>query len=135
MRPLSLARQVDFALQQMEDELKGLTAGTILLQIRNDEVGKFGIRHLPVDCIDRQLSGTASSGMSADQVRELRDLAVSALRHKQNWTHGEILYDFALRQGKVSVSVTFESNYNMANHLFRLSSKHRDRLGLSNEQA
>ncbi len=63
--------------------------------------------------------------MNAEQVASLRRMAVEALVHKRSWTHGEITYDFVLRQGKVSLSVQFESNYNMANLMFRLKPKRR----------
>ncbi|WP_306220531.1 O-methyltransferase [Cohnella sp. WQ 127256] len=127
---MSLARQVDVALEKLSGELKGLSAGTIVLQIRDDAVGRFGIRHLPVDC-GTQEQGT--SGMSPSQVLNLRRLAIEALKHKSGWTHGEISYDFGLKQGQVYVSVLFESNYNMANVLFRYSPKNRDRREASNE--
>ncbi|WP_235427050.1 O-methyltransferase [Cohnella kolymensis] len=117
-----LARQIGIALEQLEGELKGLTAGTIVLQIRNDTVGKFGIRHLPVDCGSANKGG---SGMSAAHVQLLRRLALEALQHKNSWTHGEISYDFVLKQDQVYVSMQIESNYNMANHMFQL--KRRDR--------
>lgn len=128
-----LIRQVDMALQQLENELKGMTAGTIVLQIRNDTVGKFGIRHLPID-IDQARSGKGGSpGLTSAQVTALRRTAVEAITRKNGWTHGEITYDFALRQDKVQVSVQFESNYNMANVLFRLHPKKHDRRGISGE--
>ncbi|MBB6670896.1 O-methyltransferase [Cohnella nanjingensis] len=129
-----LARQVDLAMQQMEEELKGLSAGTIVLQVRNDTVGKFGIRHLPVDIAEKKAPPeSAAAGLSADQVKTLRKMAVDALARKRSWTHGEVTYDFVLRQGKLYLSVTFESNYNMANLLFRLNAKRRDWRDISNE--
>ncbi|MDF2838286.1 MAG: hypothetical protein K0Q63_3926 [Paenibacillus sp.] len=128
---IPLARQVDVALEKLGNELKGMSAGTIVLQIRDDAVGRFGIRHLPVDCVGKE---QGANGLSAEQVLELRRLAVQALRHKTSWTHGEISYDFVLKQGRVFVSVQFESNYNMANVLFRYSPKKRDhRRDVSNE--
>ncbi|WP_372630722.1 O-methyltransferase [Cohnella sp.] len=126
---ISLARQIDMALEKLGGELKGMVAGTIVLQIREDSVGRFGIRHLPVDCSDR---APVAAGMTAEQVVELRQLALEALRHKSGWTHGEISYDFVLKQGRVFVSVQFESNYNMANLMFRYSPKNRDRREASN---
>ncbi|TVX98718.1 O-methyltransferase [Cohnella terricola] len=125
-----LVRQVDVALEKLGGELKGMTAGTIVLQIRDDSVGRFGIRHLPVDCGIREQRAT---GMNASQVDTLRRLAVEALRHKNGWTHGEISYDFVLKNGEVSLSVQFESNYNMANLMFRYSPKNRGRREASNE--
>ncbi|XID95822.1 O-methyltransferase [Paenibacillaceae bacterium WGS1546] len=126
----SLTRQVDVALEKLAGELIGMTAGTIVLQIRDDSVGRFGIRHLPMDCDNREHS---SRGMNESQVLALRKLAVEALRRKKGWTHGEISYDFVLKQDKVYVSVQFESNYNMANVLFRYSPKNRGRRGASSE--
>lgn len=126
----SLTRQVDMALEKLGGELIGMTAGTIVLQIRDDSVGRFGIRHLPMDCDNRELS---SRGMNETQVLALRKLAVDALRRKKGWTHGEISYDFVLKQDKVYVSVQFESNYNMANVLFRYSPKNRGRREASSE--
>jgi hypothetical protein len=130
LEQVSLARQVDLALEQLEGELTGLSAGTIVLQIRNDEIGKFGIRHLPVDCGNLEKD---PGGMNSDQVRLLRRMAVDALRKKRGWTHGEISYDFVLRKGQVYVSVLIESNYNMANVLFRRAPKQRSRRDISNE--
>lgn len=130
LEQIPLARQVDVALEQLAGELKGLTAGTIVIQIRNDVVGRFGIRHLPVDCGH---SEKGLNGMSVEQVKILRRLAVEALRHKSGWTHGEISYDFVYKQGQVYVSVQFESNYNMANLMFRFSPKRPQRRDASNE--
>ncbi|RED57227.1 O-methyltransferase [Cohnella lupini] len=130
LEQIPLARQVDVALEKLGGELKGLVAGTIVLQIRDDAVGRFGIRHLPVDCGEQ---GREVVGMTPSEVMLLRKLAVEALRHKNGWTHGEISYDFLLKQGQVYVSVQFESNYNMANLMFRFSPKKRDRREASNE--
>ncbi|WP_276354018.1 O-methyltransferase [Cohnella caldifontis] len=130
MEQVSLARQVDLALERLEGELTGMSAGTIVLQIRNDEVGKFGIRHLPVDCGS---GDPDAAGLTPDQVRQLRRKAMEALRHKRGWTHGEIAYDFVLRHGQVQVSMQIESNYNMANLLFRRAAKHRSHRDVSNE--
>ncbi|MFC5530095.1 O-methyltransferase [Cohnella yongneupensis] len=131
MDQISLARQVNVALEQLEAELKGLTAGTIVLQIREDKVGRFGIRHLPLDCGSQQPNH--AGGLTATQAKQLRVMAVEALRHKRTWTHGEIAYDFALRQGQIYVSVQFESNYNMANVFFRPPAPKRDRKEISGE--
>lgn len=130
LEQVPLTRQVDVVLEQLSGELKGLTAGTIVIQIRNDAVGRFGIRHLPVDCGH---SDRGVKGMTAPQVQVLRRLAVEALRHKNAWTHGEISYDFVLKQDQVYVSVQFESNYNMANLMFRFSPKSRNRREATNE--
>jgi len=127
---VSLARQVNLALERLEGELTGMSAGTIVLQIRDDRVGRFGIRHLPVDCGAEKAE---QSGMTSGQVQLLRKRVIEALQHKRGWTHGEILFDFALRRGKMSFSVTFESNYNMANMLFRRVPAARSRKDVSSE--
>jgi len=127
---IPLARQVDVALEKLGGELKELTAGTIVIQIRDDVVGRFGIRHLPVDCGTQE---RGKSGLSPSQILTLRRLAVEALRHKSSWTHGEISYDFMLKKDQVYVSVQFESNYNMANMMFRYAPRKHDRKEVSNE--
>jgi hypothetical protein len=39
-------------------------------------------------------------------------MAVESLRMKRNWTHGEILFDFAVRRNREwTASVQYESNY------------------------
>ena len=52
---VSLARQVDFVFRQLEGELTNATAGTVLIHVRNNAVGKFGVRHHPIECKDGQL--------------------------------------------------------------------------------
>ena len=37
-----LARQVDYVFRQLEDELRQAPAGTVLIHIRNNAIGKFG---------------------------------------------------------------------------------------------
>jgi len=130
LNPVSLAREVNLALERLDGELTGMSAGTIVLQIRDDKVGRFGIRHLPVECGAWKQEHI---GMTRDQAQWLRKQAVEALKHKRGWTHGEILFDFALRQGKLSLSVSFESNYNMANVLFRRAPYARSRKDVSSE--
>ncbi|MCM3748249.1 O-methyltransferase [Paenibacillus pasadenensis] len=119
-----LARQVDFVFRQLEPELTHAPAGTVLIHIRNNTVGKYGIRHNPIEL---KSSSPSPKGLSADQVKEFRQMAVDALKHKSNWTHGEILYDFSVRQGSASswsASMACESNYNMASSHFRYEPKH-----------
>lgn len=129
-----LARQVDIAFQQMESELKGMTAGTIVIQVRNDTVGKFGIRHLPIDLAERRTASDKPEGLGAEQVEELRRSAVDSIKRKTSWTHGEVTYDFVLKQEKLYLSVTFESNYNMANVLFHLNNKRRGMRDILNDK-
>ncbi|AIQ49212.1 O-methyltransferase [Paenibacillus sp. FSL R7-0273] len=115
---LSLARQVDLVFKELQEELSGLSSGTVFIQIRNNVIGKFGIRHNP-------LSGRSGAftdpqeGLTAGQQSSFRLMALESLKYKRRWTHGEISYEFAVRQGLVVVDATLESNYNMANLMIR----------------
>ncbi|OBR64384.1 O-methyltransferase [Paenibacillus oryzae] len=114
----SLARQLDFVFRQLEGELINASAGTVLVHIRNNYVGKFGIRHHPIQSRDGKLENEAGKqkGLTAAQVQEFRQMAIDALKYRTEWTHGEILYDFSVRSqsGSWSASVLYESNFNMA---------------------
>ncbi|HIW33145.1 MAG TPA: O-methyltransferase [Candidatus Paenibacillus intestinavium] len=115
MTGISLARQVDFVFRQLEHELTGASAGTVLIIVRNDTIGKFGIKHHPIHIQDNEVQ-TAGAGLTKEQVDRFRVLAIDALKMKRNWTHGEILYDFSVRSNRKgwSASVLYESNYNMS---------------------
>ncbi|WP_435922336.1 O-methyltransferase [Paenibacillus sp. DYY-L-2] len=111
---LSLARQMDMVFKELETELGGMTSGTVFIQIRNNTIGKFGIRHNPIPGRNGRLS-EEEKGLTAVQIHSFRSMAIEALKHKRYWTHGEISYDFGLRQDTVIVDAILESNYNMAN--------------------
>lgn len=113
MDELPLARQVDLAFRQMYKELSMLSDGTVFLQIRNNRIGKFGIRHY--DSEDWTESGVArtSSGLTESQRLAFRNMALEAIRRK-TWSHGEIQFEFAVRKGLLTANVQYESNYNMA---------------------
>lgn len=115
MSEVSLARQVDFVFRQLEHELTGALAGTVLIIVRNDTIGKFGIKHHPIHIQEDEVQAEGS-GLTKEQVDRFRVLAVDALKMKRNWTHGEILYDFSVRSNRKgwSASVLYESNYNMS---------------------
>ncbi len=121
-----LARQVDYVFRQLETELTHASSGTVLIHIRNNTVGKYGIRHNPIELKNNSAS-FSPKGLTAAQVQEFRHMAVEALKHKKEWTHGEILYDFSVRQGTASswsASMLCESNYNLAASPFRFEPKH-----------
>lgn len=119
---LSLSRQLDLVFREVRHELKTLTGGTLFIQIRNNGIGKFGIRHLPFDRItDESEAPAQETGLSDIHQRAFRRLAEEALAHKNGWTHGEIQFDFAIRRGALEMSVTFESNYNMSQLLYARS--------------
>ncbi|MNI77710.1 hypothetical protein D3C73_1340230 [compost metagenome] len=115
---LSLARQIDLVFKELQEELSGLSSGTLFVQIRNNVIGKFGIRHDPL----AGRSGTFAAdqeGLNTVQQSSFRLMALESLKYKRRWTHGEISYEFAVRQGMVVVDATLESNYNMANLMIR----------------
>ncbi|GGG01051.1 O-methyltransferase [Paenibacillus aceti] len=111
---LSLARQVDIVFKELAVELGGMTSGTVFIQIRNNTIGKFGIRHNPIAGRNGRLE-EEGRGLSSEQIHTFRSMALEALKHKRYWTHGEISYEFALKQSTIMVDAILESNYNMAN--------------------
>mgnify|MGYP001262306068 CR=1 FL=1 len=113
METMSLARQVDLVFRQVRRELACVSSGTVFIQIRNNMVGKFGLRHDPIDT-QPGAKIAERKGLSDEQWLAFRNIALEALRHKTDWTHGEIQFEFALRQNVLVASVQFESNYNMA---------------------
>ncbi|EFM08702.1 conserved hypothetical protein [Paenibacillus curdlanolyticus YK9] len=124
---LPLARQVDYVFRQLEGELKNAAAGTVHIHVRNNAVGKFGMKHHPIESRNGELK-KAEDGLSEQQVQSFRKMAIEALKLKRDWTHGEISYDFSVRPGTGgwAASVMYESNYNMSNHtgaLFHYTAK------------
>jgi hypothetical protein len=113
---LSLARQLDLVFREISDELAHMSSGCVFIQIRNDMIGKFGVRHEPLDTSSAE-EVKKQKGLNEQQRYAFRKMAIRALEHKKNWTHGEIQFDFALKKGVLHTSVQFESNYNMANLL------------------
>lgn len=109
---MSLARQLNLAFYELKEELSYLDSGTVFVHIRNNSIGKFGIKHNP---IEEQEMGQLGRGLDEDQWGYFRKIAVKSLQLKKYWTHGEILYDFAIRNNSLRTSVQFESNYNMSN--------------------
>ncbi|WP_308638516.1 O-methyltransferase [Paenibacillus silvisoli] len=122
---MPLARQVDFVFKQLEEELLNAQAGTVIIQIRNNAVGKYGVRHNPIESKNGCI-GESEQGMTKEQVQAFRKMAVDSMKLKRSWTHGEIMYDFSVRSGSGawSASILFESNYNMASSMFRYTPKY-----------
>jgi hypothetical protein len=121
---ISLARQIDVVFKQIRQELSQLSSGTVFIQIRNNVVGKFGVRHLPIESLDEKME-VQKKGLSDTQYRSFRQMALDALKYKSGWTHGEMIFDFTTRQNLLCTSVQFESNYNMAALLPGLNSNSR----------
>ncbi len=115
---LPLARQVDLVFKQIFDELLLLSSGVVFLQIRNNVVGKFGVKHDPISGNDGNVERIVA-GLSEQQFYAFRKMAIQSLKHKASWTHGEIYFEFALKNQMLISSVQFESSYNMANLMIR----------------
>ncbi|WP_339832546.1 O-methyltransferase [Paenibacillus sp. FSL R7-0272] len=115
---LSLARQLDLVFKELDQELSGLDSGVVFVQIRNNVIGKFGIRHNPITGKDGRME-MEGEGLNHTQRASFRAMALETLKFKRNWTHGEISYDFTVRQGMIMIDATMESNYNMANLMIR----------------
>jgi hypothetical protein len=56
------------------------------------------------------------NGLTEDHQVSFRQTALESLKMKR-WSHGEIQFEFAMRQNTLCTSVIFESNYNMASLL------------------
>lgn len=109
---MPLARQVDIVFQQIRDELSFISSGIVFLHIRNNVVGKFGIRHDPIP--SQRDDGSATRGLSEQEIYAFRKMAIQSLKHKRTWTHGEILFEFSIKDNMLTTTVQFESSYNMA---------------------
>ncbi|AFH61950.1 O-methyltransferase [Paenibacillus caseinilyticus] len=123
LHSVPLARQVDMVFAQLREELEHLDSGTVFMQIRNDIVGKFGIRHFPLESRGAELK-KIEKGLSETQQISFRQAALESLKYKR-WTHGEIQFEFATMQDTLCTSITFESNYNMASMVNESSHRYR----------
>lgn len=110
---ISLARQIDMAFKELDEELSGLGSGIIFFYIRNNMVGKFGVKHNPVECRGAEIRESVYGAMDPELRTAFRKLAINSLMLKRGWTHGEIQYEFVVKNGSLHASIMFESNYNM----------------------
>ncbi|WP_232277399.1 O-methyltransferase [Paenibacillus sp. 481] len=113
---LPLARQLSLVMEELESELIGLSGGTIVVCIRNDVIGKFGVKHDALECRDGVMK-PIPEGLSRLHVSTLRQMAIDVLKRKKKWTHGEISFDFSVKKGSMMVHIWFESNYNLVHML------------------
>lgn len=118
IKQVPLIRQLDMVFRELNDELAHLSSGIIFVHIRNNAIGKFGIRHDPIQVKGNGFQ-TDGKGLSEMHRVAFRQLALESLKYKTNWTHGEIQFEFALQNNSLIASVQFESNYNMSNLLSR----------------
>jgi hypothetical protein len=114
VKRLPLEKQVEIVINQLKPELTHASFGTIFMHIRDNNIGKFGIKHEPIT-LDVGRKFKARKGLSGEQQDLFKRLAIEALALK-HWTYGEMELEFAVRQDRFSIAVTFESNYNMSNH-------------------
>jgi hypothetical protein len=114
LEQLPLSRQVDLVFRAIKEELVQITSGTVFIQIRNNVIGKFGIKHLPLESKGGELQANMK-GLAESQYQYFHKMAIESLKYKKSWTHGEIILDFTLKQDTLCTSIQFESNYNMAN--------------------
>lgn len=110
---LPLARQLEMVFRELKEELASIASGTIFVQIRNNLIGKFGVKHDPLTARDGEWS-RPQTGLSEQHQQDLRRMGLISLQFKK-WTHGEIRFQFALKNNALSANVLMESNYNMAN--------------------
>ncbi|MFS1514088.1 O-methyltransferase [Chengkuizengella sp. SCS-71B] len=111
---LSLARQLDLVFNEIQAELGNLNSGIVFLQIRNNTIGKFGVIHDPIEGNDRSTLVNIQ-GLTKQQIFSFKKMAIQSLKYKNHWTHGQISFEFALKNKNLAMSVQLESNYNMAN--------------------
>ncbi|WJH32216.1 O-methyltransferase [Paenibacillus aurantius] len=124
LEQLPLSKQVEIVFREIKDELCHLSSGIVFIQVRNNVVGKFGVKHNPMESKSGVLEA-AEKGLTELHFHEFRKMAVDSLRYKKNWTHGEIFYEFAVKKESLYASFQFESNYNMAS-LFMNKEAKRD---------
>jgi hypothetical protein len=114
LEPLSLTRQLEMVFRELREELASLASGTIFVQIRNNLIGKFGIKHDPIKTKGDPLKDDGP-GLSEQHLQALHHIGMLSLQ-KKKWTHGEIQLEFAVKGNSLDTSIFSESNYNM-NHL------------------
>lgn len=112
---MPLSRQLDMVFRELKEELASLASGTIFMQIRNNLIGKFGVKQYSAGADDANEEGI-SAGLTEPHLQALHRIGNVSLSRKR-WTHGELLLQFALRHNVLSADVIVESNYNMANLL------------------
>lgn len=112
LEQIPLSKQLELVFRALRHELALLASGTIIVQIRNNLVGKFGVKYEPLG----GGNGSGKAGLTDRQQAELREIGLRSLQRKR-WTHGEIRLNFMLFDKGLEASVQMESNYNMSNIL------------------
>lgn len=108
LRSIPLPVQVDMVIQDLTEELCGLSAGTVFLQIRNEMVATYGLRHRLENRIAQESDGRFHpAGVSAHHIQLFREMASELVSRKSNWNRGTVSYKFSIRQGSLHVSANF----------------------------
>lgn len=110
---IPLSRQMEMVFRTLKAELALLASGTIIVQIRNNLVGKFGVKYDP---LGERKGKSSGNGLTEHHQAELREIGLRSLQRKR-WTHGEMQLNFELFDDGLEASVQMESNYNMSNIL------------------
>lgn len=82
LEKVSLARQLDLVFRELKEELAHLTSGTVFVQIRNNMVGKFGVRHFPLESRGSELK-KADRGLTESHQHSFRQTALESLKLKK----------------------------------------------------
>lgn len=110
---LSLSRQMDLVFREIDVELAATRSGTVFFQLRNNVIGKFGVKHDPIQSKEGNLQ-SQPQGLTKLQREQLKTWTLEALRFKRGWSHGEIQMEFSLMGEHLKASLQYESNYNLA---------------------
>ncbi len=112
-----LSQQLELVFRALKDELASLASGTIFLQVRNNLIGKFGVKHDPIVSSDGSLP-SVDRGLQEHHQAALRHAGLQTLQRKK-WTHGEMSLAFELKNDDLLANIQMESNYNMSNLRFK----------------
>ncbi len=112
-----LSQQLELVFRALKDELASLASGTVFLQIRNNLIGKFGVKHDLIPSSNGALPGM-NRGLQEHHQEALRRAGLQSLTRKK-WTHGEVSLAFQLKDDALMANIQMESNYNMSNLPFR----------------
>lgn len=106
---IPLPVQVDMVLEDLTEELCGLKAGTVFLQIEEGIVKTYGVRHRVENRVDLGKDGESQVvAVRPRQVELLREMATDVVKRKSHWTSGMMSYRFVMRRGSIQVTVDYK---------------------------
>lgn len=104
--PLSV--QVDMILDDLKEELCGLTAGAVFLHIDNERVATYGIRHRLEHRLGKERDGQMpKQAVSEKHLVLLKEMAAELVGRRARWGSGTVTYRFSIRQGALHLSSDF----------------------------